>query len=50
MTELFCLVYFKFQSWIYESGVEGGFRTRAIYCQTHQQLEDFKSMGLNEMT
>lgn len=32
------------------SGVEGGFRTRAIYCQTHQQLEDFKSMGLNEMT
>lgn len=28
-----CSVYFKFQSWIYEPGVQGGFRTEAINCE-----------------
>lgn len=30
MNELFCSVYFKLKSQIYESGVQGGFRTKAI--------------------
>lgn len=48
MNQLFGFVQSKFYSWIYESGVQEGFRTRAINFKLISRLKVYKSMGLEE--